>query len=73
MVTPQELADKAKQNPAEAGALLLAFGLLLKVAFLIKVISWTLLTFGLIFLWEAFRPRLKTQQLTNGENSNVRN
>lgn len=57
MLTPQQLAAKAQQHPAEAGASLLAVGLLMKVAFLIKVVSWTLLSFGLIFLWEAFKQQ----------------
>lgn len=55
IVTPREVADYLHKNPTEAAAGFIAVGLVLKVTVIMKLISYALLTFGLIFLWEAFK------------------
>lgn len=59
-MTPQQLAQHAKQHPTEVGAGLLLAGLLLKTAVVVKILCYACLTFGLIFLWEAFRAETNT-------------
>jgi hypothetical protein len=62
MITPQQAAEQLKQHPAEAGAAFIAVGILLKIAILVKVIIYACLSFGLIFLWEALKPKAEPAQ-----------
>jgi hypothetical protein len=59
MITPQEAAEKLQQHPVETGSAFIAVAILLKIAVLVKVIVYACLSFGLIFLWEAFKTQTK--------------
>lgn len=63
--TPEQVSDKLNEHPVEAGAALVLIGLLLKMTFVIKLIAYGLITFGLIFLWKGLRPRFETNTSSN--------